>query len=138
MDDLCDCLWRIECMTKNFNIFARRIGIYYKDREWGERVFMDIKETLPEDVIAKVYTSIRDMSLLLKDGSFVKVVPVNESSRGWKWDLCYMQEGIDMDTYQVIILRSLISTPFGNDAIVIKNADDIFHKWGEPARKWFI
>ena len=125
-------------MIKNFNIFSRRIGIYYKDREWGEKVFMDIRESLPEDVIVRTYISRNDMSLLLKDGSFVKAVPADERSRGYKWDLCYMQEGIDLDTYHVAILRSLLLTPLGNDAIVIKGADDIFHKWGEPARQWFI
>jgi len=124
-------------MTKNFNIFARRIGIYYKDREWGERVFMDVKENLPEDVIVQARIGRNDTSLLLKDGSFVKLVPADERSRGWKWDLCYMQEGIDLDTYHVVILRSLLPMPLGNDAIVIKSADDIFHNWGEPARKWF-
>lgn len=121
----------------NFNIFARRIGIYYKDREWGEKVFMDIKENLPEDIIARTRISRNDMSLLLKDGSFVKIAPADEKSRGYKWDLCYMQEGIDVNIYHVVISRSLLPTPLGNDAIVIKSADDIFHKWGEPARKWF-
>lgn len=124
-------------MIMSFNIFARRIGIYYKDREWGERVFMVIKDSLPEDIIAKARISRNEMSLLLKDGSFVKIVSADDSSRGYKWDLCYMQEGIDIDTYHIAISRSLWPTPLGNDAIVIKGADDIFHKQGEPARKWF-
>ena len=58
-------------MLKNYNLFRQRIGIFYNDRDWGEKVFNLVVNELPQEYIEKMYKTRDEMRCELKDGSVI-------------------------------------------------------------------
>lgn len=80
-----------------------KIGIFYSTRTWAENVFRKICKDIPRDAIQLVRNSGHDIKILLKDGSYITFLPVNENIKGRVFDRVYYQDGISDEVVNVKI-----------------------------------
>ena len=90
-------------MLKDYNLFRQRIGIFYVDRDWGEKVFHTVVNELPPEYIEKMYKMRDEMRCELKDGSVIMSLEARESRRGCKFHKVIIQPEIDLDVWQRLI-----------------------------------
>lgn len=85
------------------NITRQRIGIYYKNREWGKECFEHILSKIPQEMIDKIINSKNEMSCRLINGDTIRAVCATESSRGCKFTCAIVQDNINNEIMQKII-----------------------------------
>ena len=110
------------------NYLARNITVWYRDREWAEEIFYDVLNNIPlKEFIATARVSRSDLIIALKDGTYLRLVPItNNSSRGIKSREIYVQEGaIDLETYDRLI-APMILWPYNNIVAISKASDMLF------------
>lgn len=107
------------------NYLTRRIRIWYKDRQWAERIFIWLISAMPEEYISRTVESATELSAIFIDGSTLKMVPARNSSRADRASEIYIQSGIDPDTIKTIISPTLLRG--GREPRVIENAEDIWN-----------
>lgn len=95
-------------------IFNRCIGIFYKDREWRDKIFNDIVRV--EDIDRKM------KDVLFIGGNVIYFLPENENSRGRRFDEIYIQDGLSDDFVQQVIMPMALPHTF---PIVIEKVEDI-------------
>ena len=84
-----------------------KIGIYFKDHKWGKHVADAIFTNKDENIFIRGYQSSYKFHFEFKDVT-IDIIPVINSSRGYKFDMIYLQDGIDIDAYSTIILPCLM------------------------------
>lgn len=113
-------------MLKNYNLFRQRIGIFYVNRDWGEKVFDTVVNELPQEYIAKMYKTKDEMRCELKDGSVIIALEARENRRGCKFHKVIIQPEIDLDVWQRLIEPMIwYQNPRSFVAIDNENSKDI-------------
>lgn len=84
-----------------------KIGIYFQDRQWGKRVADAIFTNKNENIFIRGYQSSCKFHFEFKDVT-IDIIPAINSSRGYKFDIIYLQDEIDIDAYHTIILPCLM------------------------------
>lgn len=107
------------------NYLARRIGIWYQDRNWAEKVFQELIEHMPSEYIVSVRRRGSEMVANFIDGSLLRMIPTNDASRGQRYTELYVQAGIDINIYEKIIAPS--AAPYYKGVVIISKAEDIVH-----------
>lgn len=81
------------------SVIAIKIGVLYKDEDWGKQTMEDFAFLVPDECIQG---RTRD-SIFFRDGSSIRMVKATEFSvRGHKFDKIFIQQGVDeecIDTY---------------------------------------
>lgn len=116
-----------------YNIFLQRIGIWYKDAEWRDKMFEQIAKIIPEESIFRIIKNNNEKSIRLKDGSTIKFVSANDCSRGNAFSKSYIQEGISFEVYRTIV--SPCTKPIFSESIVVDKFED-FGYW-RTANKYY-
>ena len=71
---------------------SQRIGVCYKDKEWGKEVLDQIYSQTPKNMIAKRMKNGIDFI----DGSYVRIFSANDlNTRGRKLNKIFVQKGVD-------------------------------------------
>lgn len=89
-------------------LLSQKIGIYYKHREWAERVFDEAVSTIPKKAISRIVKGRYDMFCELHDGSCIKCIAATSSARACKFDKVLIEPGISKETYEVLIMPTLV------------------------------
>ena len=84
-----------------------KYGIWFKNYKWGERIAEAILKNSSKDMLIRYTKSVRKIHFEFTD-IVVDIIPAIESSRGHKFDIMYLQDGIDDDTLRMIILPCLM------------------------------
>lgn len=79
------------------------IGIYYKNREWAENLFIKIVDGLPKEVIKVSIISKYNLYIELKEGTYIRFVSVDSKARGYRFTKMFLEPGIDKEYYDCII-----------------------------------
>lgn len=104
-------------------LLSQKIGIYYKHREWAERVFDEAISTIPKEAISKIVKGRYDMFCELYDGSCIKCIAATDSARAHKFDKVLIEPEINKKIYEVLIMPTLVSKP---KALVVSiNEEDL-------------
>lgn len=116
-----------------WNVLAQKVGIWYKDRWWRDRIFKEIIFNMPEDSIRKIINSTYDKVIQLKDGSTIRMISATESGRGNAVNRSFIQDGISYDVYSTII--SPCTKPAHFDSVVVGKFEDF--QIGHLADEWY-
>ena len=73
-----------------------RVGVVYIDRWWVENWFKEFAEK-NRDSISKYIVNYSDIAIVLKDGTTIRAIKANESSRGHRLDKVFVQYGVSVD-----------------------------------------
>lgn len=115
------------------NNLARKIGIWYHDREWVERLFNDIFAGFPADCISHCRMAGTEIFICLKDGTTIIAYKENTSSRGMALTDSYIQYGIGYDFYAT---RIRPRTLWGNAGCYMINNYEDFRKPVKADEYW--
>ena len=110
-------------------MLRQSIGIYYKDFDWASRLFNRIIEYYPKEYLVErgIKKNKNNLRIEFKDGSVIKFVYANESSRGYSFSKIIMQPGIDEEIIRDIICPTLKDS--NRRIMIFKNENDIsFYK----------
>lgn len=104
-----------------------RIGIWFKDREWGERVADTILANSNTDIPVK-YVKSGNKFYFEFTNITIDIIPTIEGSCGRRFDTIYLQEGIDEDFCRKIIYPTLMYRMFNHSPqIKILTNNDIIN-----------
>ena len=106
------------------NIFAQRIGIYYKINQWRDYLLDDILNNLPKELVVRCVKNNYKPYIELIDGSYIQFVPINDSAKGFAWTKVFVPTNITCDEYFTFV-RPYIK-PYGFPAIVIDRYEDMY------------
>ena len=84
-----------------------KYGIWFKDYKWGERVAEAILKNSSKDMLIRYTKSVHKIHFEFTD-IIVDIIPAVGNSRGQKFDIMYLQDGIDDKTFRIIILPCLM------------------------------
>jgi hypothetical protein len=88
---------------------TRKIGFFYKDEEWAEKKFIELRNQYHSD-LERVIHSRSERRLVFHNGSTILFAPANDSCRGCKFDEIYYQKGISEDILNVIVRPCLVQS----------------------------
>lgn len=119
------------------NYLSRRIGIWYKDKEWARRIYSELVNHIPNEAIEKEFRNTISSKIVLKDESTITFLPTIVASRGCFFTENYIQEGIIYSDY-VDIIRPTFKGKIGlacvvdsvNDFIDRRTIDDYYFDRG--------
>lgn len=105
------------------NYLARRVGIWYHNRAWADRLFEEIVKNIPQEAIVGCVKNSSTKSITLIDGSRIDFIPSKDCSRGYKFSEVYVQEGIEDDIYMNVIRHCVDSITVR--PLIIRDEKDI-------------
>ena len=88
---------------------ARKIGFFYKNEEWAERKFIELRDQHQSD-LKHVIHSCSERRLVFHGGTMILFVPVDDRCRGCKFDEIYYQKGISKEILNAIVRPCLIQS----------------------------
>lgn len=118
---------------RKYNFLRRRVGIWYIDREWANKIFNEILAMFPCDVISKVINGSHDMCIYFKDGSFIRMISATDNSRGACYTDSYIQKGISEKLYRELIQYH--NKPIFRHSIVVDCIEDF--AYGKSADRYY-
>lgn len=92
------------------------IGIFYKDLQWRDYIFEQIKNEALECKTLRYYGENKIYFCDHYINIYIHFCPIDERGRGYRFDRIYYQEGIDEDIVFRVIRPLLISKMFPLDA----------------------
>ena len=112
------------------NILQRRIGIFYRDIEWRNKVWEKLVLSIPTDIIFKSWLNNHEASIYRKDGSIIIFVSIKSGCRQ-RYDRVYFQPDINDDVLETIVYPCwVVRRPDKLVIDLVNNAPTI-----EPERK---
>lgn len=99
------------------NITLQRIGIYYRDREWGKQCFEKIISEIPKEMIDRISNNKNEMYCHLINGDSIRAVRAGDGARGCKFTGAIVQDDVTRRVLEEIIYPcvrypvSIISNP---------------------------
>ena len=104
------------------NITLQKIGIYYKNKEWGKRCFNKIISEIPREMIEKVVNNDNDNEMYcgLINGDTIRAIRANDSVREYKFTSAIVQDNITRKVLQEIIYPCVL-----HPVSIINNAEDV-------------
>lgn len=102
----------IQCEVEELVEWSSRlnIGIYYKTFEWAQFVYDKLLKYF-KDLDCLAHASVEKNGfgfIVLKNGVIYQILRADETSRGYKNNIVYMQDGIDDDIIDTIIEPSIM------------------------------
>ena len=116
------------------NIFARRIGFFYRTQEWADKVYNTIvREDMDYGCIDFARSQRGFKEIAYKDGTMVKVIPAVNGARGNRFDVIYFEPGVDIEIYHCIIAPTLIRDRLRGtgEIYALSDIDALYGKWGD-------
>lgn len=112
------------------NYLAKRIGIWYYDKIWAQDLFEDIVRNIPQEAIAQVRNSkmTGEMSIALKDETYIRFVKASDSGRGQCFSESYVQEGMSYELVNCIVYPC---TKVGSMSVFVVNK---YHDFWHPIK----
>lgn len=92
-------------------ILRQRILIVYSDIEWRDEMFSKVLDIYPHDMINKMIKSRCGCWIELVDGTMVRFVYANDSTRGIKANKLIIQPGISKTFSDTVLKHLLIRIP---------------------------
>lgn len=115
------------------NPLARKIGVFYADKEWAFKTGKRLLELIPDEAIKKVRKPYSGYFIELKDGTTVEFIKANENVRGHRFSEAFIQKSVNWRVYNYIIKRMLRIAPYA--AIMVDDIDDF--RGGARADNWY-
>ena len=84
------------------NILQQRIGIFYRDIEWRNKVWEKLVLSIPTYIIFKSWLNNHEASIYLKDGSIINFVSIKSSCKQ-RYDRVCFQPDINDDVLETIV-----------------------------------
>lgn len=84
-----------------------KCGIWFKDYRWGERIAEAILKNSSKDMLIRCTKSGHKFHFEFTD-IVVDIIPAIDNCRGHKFDMIYLQEGIDDKFCRMIIVPCLM------------------------------
>ena len=82
------------------------IGIWFKEKSWAKNMFNSLIKMHQDEIIRTKYN--RDtFHIEIKGNIVIDIIPAIERMRGHRFDLIYIEAGIDKDFYCDIIAPHL-------------------------------
>lgn len=117
------------------NIFAQKIGIWYKNRLWAESMFERIVEEAKDNIDfsrGSTVLSKHEMRITFKDGTHIRFIQGNESCCGQKFTMSFAQDTIDTQ----FMIKVILASTYGPTYVVNKYED--FDPWRTRDMKEYI
>lgn len=102
------------------NITLQKIGIYYKNKEWGKKCFNKIISEIPKEMIERVINNDNEMCCRLINGDIIKTIRAGDNARGHKFTSAIVQGDITRKVLQEIIYPCIL-----HPVSIIDNAEDV-------------
>lgn len=117
------------------NIFARKIGFFYKNREWAEEIFNKIVESTDGELIERMVKSKTMIEIVYKDGTVVKFIEALEKARGYRFNMIYLEPTIDYEYYSTVAMPYLLTFHFTGPAVayVLSDSKALYREWGDDS-----
>ena len=77
--------------------YTNNVGIFYSTVQWAEYVFKQILDIIPQDDLRLIKKNKHEMSIILKGGTYITFIFINNNFRGKKFDRIYYQGSISKD-----------------------------------------
>lgn len=88
------------------SVISVNIGIFYKDKEWGEQTMKDFACLVPNECIQG---RMKDR-IVFRDGSCIRIIKAESLSvRGYKFDKVFVQQGIDEEFVNAYLRPLLVN-----------------------------
>lgn len=114
------------------NIFARKIGFYYMNRDWAEKIFDKITSMTDKEYIERMIKSNTLMEIVYKDGTVVRFHKATDQARGYRHHLAYMEAGLSYDIYSTLVMPKIMFKEYGGGQVfVLSSAEALFHEWSD-------
>lgn len=114
------------------NIFARKIGFYYMNRDWAEEIFDKIINMTDKEYIKLMVKSNTLMEIVYKDGTIVRFHKATDQARGYRHHLAYMEAGLSYDVYSTLIMPNVMFYDYGGGQVfVLSSGGTLFHEWND-------
>lgn len=85
-----------------------RVGVVYIDRWWVENWFKEFDAKYRSEV-SKYLVGNSELAIVLKDGTTVRAIKADETSRGMRLDKVYVQYGVPDEAIDIYIRPLLMS-----------------------------
>jgi len=85
-----------------------RVGVVYIDRWWVENWFKEFDAKYRSEV-SKYLVGNSELAIVLKDGTTVRAIKADETSRGMRLDKVYVQYGVPDEAIYIYIRPLLMS-----------------------------
>lgn len=102
------------------NITLQKIGIYYKNKEWGKRCFNKIVSEIPREMIKKIVNNDNEMYCSLINGDTIRAIRAGGNVRGCKFTGAIVQGDITRKVLQEIIYPCVLYP-----VSIIDNVEDV-------------
>lgn len=102
------------------NYLARKIGVWYHDYEWAEKMFSEVFEHIPLDAVRE-YRFYQKLIVLTDDTTIKFVCSTSDGSRGYKFDESYVQYDAPNDG---IRRASICTNPLSGRVFVLGGYND--------------
>ena len=108
--------------------FTKRIGIFYKDADWANKIFDEITKNIPPSFVAYRRILKEKRLCALEDGGCIETIKAvsRNNVRGKKVELAIEQEGLDKEVQEEIWF-GCVHHPF--DRITIKDIKELEMLW---------
>ena len=85
-----------------------KVGVVYIDKWWVDNWFKEFDAKYRSEV-SKYLVSGSEMAIVLKDGTTIRAIKADESSRGMRLDKVYVQYGVPYEAINAYIRPMLTS-----------------------------
>ena len=102
------------------NILRQKIGIYYKNREWGKKCFEHVVSQIPKEMVDRVINNKNEMTCILINGDIIMAVRACDGIRGRKFTGVIVQDEIKEK-----VLREIIYPCMQSSVFIIRDAEDV-------------
>lgn len=88
------------------SMIHQKIGIFFKDKEWGNIVFDNICKSIPKEKINRICKrkEIYGSYVELVTGTIIEMIIVNGNCRAKRVNKAIIQSGLDRNTIHALIL----------------------------------
>lgn len=114
------------------NIFARKIGFFYKNREWAEEIFHKIIDMTDTKYLSGIRHARGEMQIIYADGTIVKFVEALEKARCHRFHMIYLEPTISYEFYNNVAMPYLMSFTTGwSSAYVLSDSKALYREWSD-------
>ena len=101
--------------------FTKRVGIFYKDADWANKIFDEITKDIPPSFVTYRRILKEKRLCVLEDGGYIETINAATMGRTKRVELAIIQDGLDEELQKEIWLR--VHHPF--DQRIIKDVEEL-------------
>lgn len=101
------------------------VGVWFKNKDWCEKWFADFLSKIDYDAVYKVIRSkVQPPIIIMKNGNYIKGIPVTENSRGYKMGVAYLEPGIrESKMFDYVIQPTVVTYDFRDNRYYSKRGE---------------